>query len=182
MTYATKSFDSLVGLNGLSDALIQDHLTLYRGYVKNVNAIIEQLSGMDYALPQRAELQRRLGWEYDGMRLHEWYFENLCPTGAGNVPEECAPLLEEFSKIGAMRGIGWVMMYLDPQDHRLFNVWINEHDAGHPAGCVPILVMDAFEHAYLRDFGLNRADYIGTFMKLINWNVVSTRLQTAREA
>ena len=63
----------------------------------------------------------------------------------------------------AMRGIGWVILYCDKQANRLFNVWINEHDAGHFAGCQPLLVIDVFEHAYMLDYGIKRADYIGSY-------------------
>jgi len=74
-----------------------------------------------------------------------------------------------------MRGIGWVVLYYDSQSGRLFNVWINEHDAGHLAGAIPLLVMDVFEHAFMIDYGLKRADYIEAFFKAIDWSAVSER-------
>ena len=89
---------------------------------------------------------------------------------------------KDFRAMGAMRGIGWVILYHDPnpasQDgqDRLFNVWVNEHDAGHLAGATPLLVMDVFEHAFVLDYGLNRAGYIDAFMNAIDWNVVEKRL------
>ena len=83
---------------------------------------------------------------------------------------------KDFKAMGAMRGIGWVILYYDKQAERLFNVWINEHDTGHFSGCVPLLVMDVFEHAYMLDYGIKRADYIEAFMKAINWEAVGKRL------
>ena len=74
-----------------------------------------------------------------------------------------------------MRGIGWVVLYLDPQSGRLFNVWINEHEVEHLAGCNPLLVMDVFEHAYITDYGLNRKGYIEAFFKNLDWGVVEGR-------
>ena len=74
-----------------------------------------------------------------------------------------------------MRGIGQVILYYDPVGKRLFNVWINEHDAGHFAGGIPLLVMDVFEHAYMIDYGLKKADYIDSFFKIISWDAVSIR-------
>jgi Fe-Mn family superoxide dismutase len=81
----------------------------------------------------------------------------------------------DFKATGAMRGIGWVVLYQDNKGGWLFNQWINEHEVGHPAGCQPILVMDVFEHAFITDYGLKRADYIDAFFKNINWDVVVAR-------
>ena len=78
-----------------------------------------------------------------------------------------------------MRGIGWVILSYDEQSGELFNIWVNEHDVGHLAGCKPLLVMDVFEHAFMIDYGLKRADYIEAFFKAINWDVVSRRFDNA---
>ena len=77
--------------------------------------------------------------------------------------------------LGAMRGIGWVILYYDKQSDEIFNTWINEHDAGHLSGATPLLIMDVFEHAYMLDYGIKKADYIEAFFKAINWQVVNTR-------
>jgi Fe-Mn family superoxide dismutase len=76
-----------------------------------------------------------------------------------------------------MRGIGWVVLYEDPANGRLINFWVNEHDVSHPAGCQPLLIMDVFEHAFMIDYGLKRADYIEAFFKNIDWAVVGSRLK-----
>lgn len=166
--YEPKNFDHLIGMEGFSETMLRNHYTLYQGYVKNVNTLIEA-----------ATTDRRFGWEFNGMRLHEMYFENMAKGGAGTAPEALSAKLEAFKGVGAMRGIGWAVMYLDPQSGDIFNVWINEHDEGHLAGCVPLLVMDVFEHAYMTDYGIKRADYIEAFMKSIDWTVVEKRLQSA---
>ncbi len=82
---------------------------------------------------------------------------------------------KDFRAMGAMRGIGWVVLYYDKTSNKLFNVWINEHDAGHFAGCAPLLVMDVFEHAYMTDYGLKKADYISAFLKVVDWAEVEKR-------
>lgn len=84
---------------------------------------------------------------------------------------------QDFKATGAMRGIGWVILYQDNTNGWLFNQWINEHEVGHPAGCAPILVMDVFEHAFMLDYGLKRADYISAFFQNIDWDVVVGRLK-----
>ena len=131
-------------------------------------------------LPQYAELKRRLGWEFDGMRLHELYFENLGGKAMMDKSGKLAVKLaaefgsmetweKDFRATGSMRGIGWAILYQDNMSGKFFNQWINEHDGGHPAGCNPVLVMDVFEHAYMLDYGLKRAAYIDAFFKNIDW-------------
>ncbi|MBI5286317.1 MAG: Fe-Mn family superoxide dismutase, partial [Deltaproteobacteria bacterium] len=137
--------------------------------------------------PEYAELKRRVGWEFNGMRLHEYYFENLGGKGgidkAGKLAKKLAEDFgsyefweKDFKGVGTMRGIGWAILYQDNTNGRLLNLWINEHDVAHPAGCTPILIMDVFEHAFMIDYGLKRADYIEAFFKKINWPVVEGRL------
>ena len=137
--------------------------------------------------PESAELRRRLGWEYNGMRLHEYYFENLgakaAITKGGKLYQKMADSFgsyegweKEFKAVGTIRGIGWTVLYQDILNGKLINFWINEHDVGHPAGGMPILIMDVFEHAFMIDYGLKRADYIEAFFKNINWEVAEKRL------
>jgi len=171
MSYAPKEYASLMGTPGFSDALLKNHFTLYQGYVTNTNKELEILEQLlkdgKAASPEYAELKRRLGWEFNGMRLHEFYFENLGGAAPLSMDSQLGKKLVEsfgsfdawekdFRATGAMRGIGWTILYLDPVNEKLINFWINEHDEGHPAGGVPILVMDVFEHAYMLDYGLKR--------------------------
>ena len=190
--YQPKNYDNLIGINGLSEQLLKNHFTLYQGYVANFNKLNDILVAMEkdgkFGTPEYAELNRRFGWEFNGMRLHEYYFENL--TKNFKELEKSSALMsaiekefgsyemweKDFKAMGAMRGIGWVILYHDKVADRLFNVWINEHDAGHFAGAAPLLVMDVFEHAYLTDYGLSRKDYIEKFMLMIDWGVVGGRV------
>lgn len=191
MAYQPKNFESLLGTQGFSDVLLKNHFTLYQGYVTNTNKVADTLSAMvkdgKTGTPEFAELKRRFGWEFNGMRLHEYYFGNMAK--GGKKLDNASPLYKKitedmgsyencekaFRAVGAMRGIGWAMLYYDKLGNRLFNFWINEHDAGHPAGAVPLLIMDVFEHAFITDYGLKRADYIEAFFKAIDWSVVANR-------
>lgn len=188
--YEAKNFERLLGTPGFSDALLKNHFTLYQGYVKNFNALDETLKKMEadgkFGTPEFAELNRRLGWEWNGMRLHELYFGNMkngeAAMGDGElkkkITEEWGSIEmfeKDFQAMGAMRGIGWVILYHDKETNRLFNVWVNEHDMGHLSGCAPLLVMDVFEHAFMLDYGLKRADYISAFWKAVDWDVVESR-------
>jgi len=191
MSYQPKNYDHLLGINGLSEQLLKNHFTLYQGYVANFNKLNDILVAMErdgkFGTPEYAELNRRFGWEFNGMRLHEYYFENLAkePRGIDQNSELHKKIVSEFGSyemwekdfraMMAMRGIGWVILYHDALADRLFNVWINEHDAGHFAGAKPILVMDIFEHAYMLDYGIKRADYIEAIMKAIDWEICNGR-------
>jgi len=196
--YATKSFEHLLGLTGFSDALLKNHFTLYDGYVKNVNklaaALAQFLQEGKTAAPEYAELKRRFGWEFGGMRLHECYFDNLTKNRTPLGPESklgralamdfgSLELWEkDFKAVGTMRGIGWVTLAFDAHGGRLFNVWTNEHDAGNLPGCFPILVMDVFEHAFMLDYGLKRADYVAAFFGAVDWTRASERFERALAA
>jgi Fe-Mn family superoxide dismutase len=192
MNYSPKDYARLLGTPGFSETLLKNHFTLYQGYVTNTNKVLDILGLMakdgKTAMPEYAELKRRLGWEFNGMRLHELYFENL----GGKAPLDPASKLgrkiieqyedvesweKDFRATGAMRGIGWTVLYEDISNGRLITFWINEHDVSHPAGCAPLLVMDVFEHAFMLDYGLKRADYIEAFFKAIDWSAVGSRLK-----
>ena len=191
--YNIINFDNLLGINGLSEQLLKNHFTLYQGYVANTNKLINLLRTLvkdnKIGTPEFAELQRRLGWEFNGMRLHELYFSNITKKNMKinedsslfkKISEDFSSFQDwekEFRAAATIRGIGWLVLYYDPVAKKLLNVWINEHDVGHLSGCIPLLVMDLFEHAYMIDYGLKKADYIETFFKLIDWKTVENRLQ-----
>ena len=192
MAYIAKDYSGLIGMEGFSETLLKNHFTLYQGYVTNTNKELDTLAQMlkdeKAGTPEFAELKRRLGWEFNGMRLHEYYFENLGGKEGMKRDGKLAKKLtedfgsydlweKEFRAIGAMRGIGWVILYQDVTNGRLINFWINEHDVSHPAGCAPLLIMDVFEHAFMVDYGLKKADYIGAFFKNIDWSIVEKRLK-----
>jgi len=194
--YRERGFDHLKGLDGISDAQIREHLQLYAGYVKQVNALNERLadlrgrgraSGKD---AEFAEVTRHLGFEYNGMILHEYYFENLRPAAAPAPPPGAAldqalgqafgsveTWQAEFQAIGEMRGVGWSVLFQDPATDRVVNHWITLHQDGVPAGFKPLLVMDVWEHAFMRDYkATEKRTYIEAFFRNVDWSVVERRL------
>ncbi len=191
MTYTAKDFSFLLGMKGFSDTLLKNHFTLYQGYVTNTNKVLDLLAALlkdgKQGTPEFAELKRRLGWEFNGMRLHELYFSNLGGDGDwGKAPELTKRVVAQFGSVeacandfmavAAMRGIGWAVCYEDPETGLIINQWINEHDVGHPAGCNPLLILDVFEHAYMTDYGIKRADYLTAFFNNLKCEVVEQRL------
>lgn len=190
--YQAKDFNYLLGtLKGLSDPLLKMHFTLYQGYVKNTNALEDMLKEMekngDSQTIAYGALKRRFGWEYDGMALHELYFENL--GAKSGLPKKESPLYKlieknfgsfedwrkDFLATGMIRGIGWVILYQDSRGF-LHNVWVDEHNINHLAGGLPLLVMDVWEHAYITEYGLDRKGYLDAFYSNINWSIIESRL------
>ena len=202
--YTPRQFN-LSNLNGISDQTLEMHFKLYEGYVKETNKLTDRISEFikdrnvdQEEMPAYSELTRRLGFEYNGMVLHEYYFENLKSGGGSGdpaKPSEFAKAAEasfgnyetwktDFVGIGKMRGVGWAICYQNPANGRLSNHWITLHETGNVAGFVPILVLDVWEHAYLLDYKpAERPKYIGAFFSNIAWDAVNERLkkvQTAR--
>jgi len=187
--YKAQDFSKLIGMPGFSETLLKNHFTLYQGYVTNTNKLADILAGKpkDATNPEYAELKRRFGFEYCGMRLHEYYFENLGGKNQLDRSGELAKKLtaafgsyeaweEDFKATGKLRGVGWSVLYLDEKTGSLFNVWIAEHQENHLPGGRPLLVMDVWEHAFMTDYQTNRAAYIDAFVKNINWEAVQARL------
>ena len=191
MAYTARDFSGLIGIEGFSETLLNNHFTLYQGYVNNTNKLLALLASMvkegRVGTPEYAELKRRFGFEFNGMRLHEYYFGNLGRQDRDRSGRLSRKLAEDFGSYedwekdfkgtGMMRGIGWAILYQDNASGRLINQWINEHETGHLAGCAPVLIMDVFEHAYMIDYGLKRADYIEVFFNNIDWGAAESRLK-----
>ena len=196
MIYKAKQF-RLSGLNGISDETLEMHLKLYEGYVKETNRLTEKISEFlkdgnvdQEEMPAYSELKRRLGFEYNGMVLHEYYFDNLKKHGGGD-PDRVASFRRaaessfgsyniwkaDFMSVGNMRGVGWAICYQDPASGQLSNHWVTLHETGNVAGFNPILVMDVWEHAFLLDYKpTERPKYIEAFFSNIGWSVLDARL------
>jgi Fe-Mn family superoxide dismutase len=197
MLFTAKDYRHLLGLRGFSELLLEQHFSLYEGYVKNSSELLERITSLrSEARPptlEVSELSRRLAWEFNGMRLHELYFDGLTHEpppldmssflveGLAHSFSSLEAWRQDFRAVGAMRGIGWVVMCVDRVSGRLLNTWINEHDTGCLVTAIPILVMDVFEHAYITDYGLKKESYIEAFMRAVDWHVVEARLQATAE-
>ena len=197
-TYKARDFN-LSGLNGISDETLEMHFKLYQGYVKETNNLTERITEFisdgkvdQEEMPAYSELTRRLGFEYNGMVLHEYYFENLKKGGGTGDPAlttDFAKAAEstfgsydiwkaDFVGIGKMRGVGWAICYQNPANGRLSNHWITLHETGNVAGFNPVMVMDVWEHAFLLDYKpAERPKYIEAFFSNIAWNVCDERLK-----
>ncbi len=199
MRYEPKTFP-LSGLHGISDQTLEMHFKLYEGYVKETNNLNEKISEFladgrvdQDEMPAYSELNRRLGFEYNGMVLHEYYFGNLT-KGGGSDPSSRSRFHAaavrtfgsyetwkvDFVGIGKMRGVGWAICYQDPASGTVSNHWVTLHEVGNVAGFKPLLVMDVWEHAFLLDYKPSeRGKYIDAFFANIDWEAVERRTADA---
>lgn len=192
--YTAKDFSHLKGLKAVNDETLQTHFSLYQGYVKRTNALTERLQTLQKekkALgsdPNYAELTRRLGFEYNGMVLHEYYFGNLTSNGKeladGKLKKALAQCFgsfeawqEDFKAVSTMPGVGWAILFQDPSTGWLSNHWVTLHNDGNVAGYKPILVVDDWEHAFMPTWkATERAKYVENIFKDIDWAAVEKRL------
>ena len=185
--YSVKKELKPSSLTGISDEQINDHWKLYEGYVKQVNTLNEELKTLEVGSLAYADRRRRYGFEYNGMVLHEYYFGNLTSEKKELVDCPLKKTIEQtwgsfeawkqdFIATGKTRGIGWAILYCDPETKQLTNHFIAEHQNGNITGYKPILVMDVWEHAYMVDHNAGgRGKYIDAFLKNINWEAVCKR-------
>jgi Fe-Mn family superoxide dismutase len=191
MHYTPLTFD-IPELTGISRETIEEHIGLYNGYVKHVNLIREKIDayGNDpennaYAM---SEMQRRLGFEFGGMRNHEYYFSQL-EGGSKALPAgKLKELIErewgtvetwqaKFEKIAMTRGVGWAMLYHDPHTDQLVVTWVDEQHIGQLADLDIVLALDMWEHSYMRDYvPSQKKKYIDAFFQNLNWEVVNSRV------
>ena len=203
MTYPIKTFNLPV-LNGLSEKQIKVHLALYEGYVKHVNLVMEKLAAVRAGTLELdpyivAELRRRFAFEFDGMRMHEYYFTQF---EGGTVPFSADSALAKavaekygstslttggsgleahVKEVAGSRGVGWVVVYADPSAQTLHTVFVNDHEVGQLSGLPIILALDLWEHAFMVDYvPAEKKNYIEAFFSNLNWSVVEKRFEEAR--
>lgn len=198
MTYTAKTF-TLPALTGISEKQVKVHLALYEGYVKHVNLIGEKLQAVrDGKLELDpyivAELRRRFAFEFDGMRLHEYYFEQFEGEKGGSMESALAKataekygsgeqFLAHIREVAGSRGIGWVIVCYDPASKTIHTVFVGDHEVGQLAGLPILLALDLWEHAYMVDYvPADKKNYIDAFFANINWSVVEKRFDRAISA
>ncbi|MEI6042082.1 MAG: Fe-Mn family superoxide dismutase [bacterium] len=194
MTFIEKKF-IIPELEGISSKTIEEHLKLYSGYVKGANLIQERITGLRSSSEEItnntyliSELQRRFSFEFDGMRNHEYYFEQF--EGGPKIIDEQSALAEKiketwisvelwlarFKEIAMTRGIGWAVLYFDKKTNTLEQSWVEEQHLGHLVGTNVILALDMWEHSYMLDYVPNeKKKYVDAFFQNLNYSVVEKR-------
>ncbi len=196
MSYSARTFD-LPELKGISKKQIEIHLALYEGYVKHTNLILDKIKKLNEEDPVEnafltQELRRRLAFEFDGMRMHEYYFEQLEGAAAAPTPESpfadaasekygnWEGFLKHVKDVCGTRGIGWTIVYYDPAGRTLHTAWVMEHMNGQYAALPIILTIDMWEHAYMVDYMPSaKNEYVEAFLANLNWDIVEKRFLNA---
>ncbi|MEK9722395.1 MAG: Fe-Mn family superoxide dismutase [Rhodospirillaceae bacterium] len=187
-------------LIGLSERLLASlYENNYGGAVRRLNAIQAQLGGLDWAAAPVFEvngLKREELIAHNSMVLHEVYFDGLGGKDGLGSPavdptgELTEAIVQDFGGLDAWKaqftamgralggGSGWVILAWSGREGRLVNHWAANH-AHMPAGGVPILSLDMYEHAYHMDFGANAGAYVEAFMQNIHWDRPARRFAQA---
>jgi len=192
MKYEEKKFN-IPTLNGISEKTITEHLKLYAGYVKHLNLIHEIVENPDNPEYARREAYRRQGFEFGGMRNHEYYF-SLLEGGPKSLSEDSAlykkiveqrgsleKCLETFKKLTTTRGPGWAMLGYDKETDKLIQYWVDEQHSGHLPGVSPIIALDMWEHAFYLDYvTADKSKYVEAFFTNLNWAVAEKFFENAK--
>lgn len=194
MSYEAKKF-ALPELKGISTKQIEVHLALYQGYVKHANLIHDKIKALKEADAEGnayiiAELRRRFAFEFDGMRMHEHYFNqfeggSVAPTPSSLLAEKASKkygswdgFIAHLKEVAGSRGIGWVTVYHDTQEDEAHVVYVGDHEIGQLSGLPIILALDLWEHAFMVDYvPSDKKKYIDAFFDNLNWSVVESRVK-----
>ena len=197
-----KDFSSLLSkkIEGLSSNQIEQHLKLYKGYVTKTKEINALLNAPDLAAQNPApnatysplrELLMEQSFALNGVIYHELYFGNLGGSGAEATGDLKAAIEAKWGNHGkfvdtlkaagkCMRG--WVILGWNTRDAAMHLYGLDMHNMWSPVGVIPIVALDVYEHAYMIDYGINRANYLDAFVKTIDWDVCGKRFANARKA
>jgi Fe-Mn family superoxide dismutase len=167
----------------------------HRAYVEGANLAIEKLiaarASDDYS--GVAALERALAFNVSGHILHSIFWRNLSPHGGGQPSGTLASAIDEdfgsfpaFQKqmiqtASTIMGSGWAALVFDPVSRRLGTTQIHDHQSEVTQGGVPLMVIDAWEHAYYLQYRTNKKDYFAAIWNLWNWEDVAERFARASE-
>ncbi|MDE2399426.1 MAG: superoxide dismutase [Patescibacteria group bacterium] len=195
-TFIAKTFN-IAKLKGISEENVTEHLKLYAGYINNANTILKKIEELSQDPVKNAyelaEVQRRFGFEYDGIRNHENYFE-LLSNGAKDISKDgdLRKMIEDtwgsydkwlarFKTVAMSRGVGWAILYFDKKENFLMNAYVGDHELGQLSGCAPIVCLDLWEHAYIADYSPGgKKDYVEDFFINLNWGAAEKFLKEAQ--
>ena len=177
-------------LPGITEKQLSEHYKLYEGYVKKYNELSALARKVDTAASNGTyaeirEVNLEKVFALNAIRLHEAYFENMtaetqeCSGDIAQLIEKQWGSIEAWATDFAALGLsarGWVVLAWDHENQQLENYICDAHNQGGVWNTQALLVLDVYEHAYFLDYATARKAYIDEFMKLINWQVVNTRI------
>ncbi len=188
--YKTEEFNLEAKLKDFSKEQINEHKTLYKGYVDKRNEITKTLDKAD-RLEANANYSTFRGlksaetYVANGDVLHRLYFQNLGGKGTKVGPKTEKIIIENFGSLEAYKqdlfataksARGWAITAYTPDDNRVHNFLLDTHNQKVPAFAIPLVVLDVYEHAYMVDFGTEKGSYLDVFSYNINWDVIENRV------
>lgn len=169
---------------------------LYAGYVNNTNKVeSELLMARTYNNYENIKcLERDLSFYGSGAILHQLFFENMglaIPTSPDiNLMEQINRDFASYDKFKqqfteaakAVEASGWCILAWVPNFKRLEILQCEKHQNLTLWGCIPLFVLDMWEHSYFLQYKANRAEYINAFWNIVNWNIVNKRWKELKKA
>ncbi|MBP1325247.1 Fe-Mn family superoxide dismutase [Leucobacter exalbidus] len=166
----------------------------HQAYVTGANTALDQLAEARESgnLANVNKLEKDLAFNVGGHVNHTIFWNNLSPEGGDRPEGELAAALDDsfgsFEKFQAhftatalgVQGSGWSVLAWDTLGQRPNIVQMFDQHANLPAGTVPLLMLDVWEHAYYLDYLNVRADYVKAFWNIANWQDVAKRFEAAR--
>lgn len=196
-TYEPQTFN-LPSLKGISEKQIEVHLGLYGGYVKHINILREQIADLSAQDPEKyhfaiESIRRRLGFEFNGMRMHEFYFpqweggaseaslDSALATALSEKYESWEDFIAHFKSVAMSRGSGWTTLGWDSKGNTPHIWWTADHELGTLADMDILLTADMWEHAYMVDYlPAEKSKHLDAFFENLNWDVVMKRFEVVR--
>jgi Fe-Mn family superoxide dismutase len=172
------------------------HAKHHAAYVKGANDTLEQLAEARDKEPfgSVVGLQKTFAFNLSGHVLHTIFWQNLSPEGGGRPDAELAAAIDEhfgsfdgFAKhlsaaTASVQGSGWGVLAWEPVAGRLVVEQVYDHHGNVGQCCTPLLVFDAWEHAYYLQYRNVRPDYVQKLWSLVDWRDVARRLAAARSS
>jgi superoxide dismutase, Fe-Mn family len=168
----------------------------HAAYVKGVNAALEQLEAARESddFDTITGLQKKLAFNLSGHVLHTLFWKNLSPDGGGKPEGDLASAIDEYfgsfdrfrrqlsEATVTVQGSGWGALAWEPLGERLYVAQIYDHQDNIGQSSGPLLVLDAWEHAYYLQYRNERPKYVDAVWNIVNWSDVSSRFDRARSA
>jgi len=168
----------------------------HKAYVEGANKALEQLNEARQkgALDSAGKIAQALAFNVSGHVLHSIYWRNMAPKAGGRPSGELGQAIDQhFGSFDSFKqqltrtaasimGSGWGALMWDPVSSQLLVTQIHDHQSSTIQGAIPLLVLDAWEHAWYLQYQNEKARYFEAIWNVWNWNDVAARLAEARHA
>lgn len=192
---STRTFQ--INTESVSEDVKQNHFGLYRGYVESCNKVSIQIDSTpkdDANNPNNSQYRRLREDEQhnlNAVKLHELFFGNVGDRRS-EIRRDSTVFMRferdwgsfenwqlDFRACGMSAKEGWAICYYEPFKQKYMNCFVEGHTTGVPVGCIPVVVVDTWHHAWFKDFLGEKLTYLNSMLKEVNWDVVEARMAVA---